>query len=135
MRILLDTNVVLNHLLSRPPWNSDADRIWQAVDHGQLDAIIAATTLTNIAYIARRMIGTPAARVAVQVCLDAFDIAAVDGDLLCQAVAMAGKDLEDDVQILCAVSGNADAIVTRDTSGFRASSIPVLSPVELLQRL
>ena len=81
------------------------------------------------------MIGTPAARAAIQVFLDTFEVVPVDGELLRRAIAMAGSDFEDDVQILCAVSGNADAIVTRDTSGFRASSIPVLSPVDLLQRL
>jgi predicted nucleic acid-binding protein len=132
---LLDTNVVLDHLLNRPPWNVDADRIWRAVDDKRLDAVLAAITLTNIAYVARRRIGTPAARAAVQICLDTFEVVPVDGALLRRAVAFGGRDFEDDVQILCALAGGAEAIITRDREGFRASPLPVLSPAAIVQQL
>ena len=37
MRILLDTNVVLDVLLNREPWVAEASAIWQANDDGRLD--------------------------------------------------------------------------------------------------
>lgn len=35
MRVLLDTNVVLDVLLNRQPWVKDASAIWQANDDGR----------------------------------------------------------------------------------------------------
>lgn len=54
MRVLFDTNIVLDVLLNRQPWVGDASQLWQAHDEGKLEAYLTATTLTNIFYIARR---------------------------------------------------------------------------------
>jgi hypothetical protein len=49
IRILLDTNVVLDALLSRPPWNAEAESIFQANRGGQVEAhfTVTATFLTT----------------------------------------------------------------------------------------
>lgn len=51
---LLDTNVVLDALLDRSPWNIQANAIWQAQLDKRFVAYITATTLTDIFYISRR---------------------------------------------------------------------------------
>ena len=51
---LLDTNVVLDALLDRNPWNIQANAIWQAHLDKQFVAYVTATTLTDIFYISRR---------------------------------------------------------------------------------
>ena len=38
MRVLLDTNVVLDVLLDRHPFVEQSRRIWQAADEGPFDA-------------------------------------------------------------------------------------------------
>ncbi|MCL2415587.1 MAG: hypothetical protein FWD01_02135 [Defluviitaleaceae bacterium] len=38
------------------------------------------------------------------------------------------KDIEDGLQMQCAVDSGVDYIITRDPKGFRFSKIPVLSP-------
>ena len=48
MRILLDTNVVLDVLLKREPWVSEASAIWQANDDGRLVGHLMASALTDI---------------------------------------------------------------------------------------
>ena len=57
IRILLDTNVVLDVLLKREPWVSDASVIWQANDEGRLVGYLMASALTDIFYIACRLAG------------------------------------------------------------------------------
>jgi predicted nucleic acid-binding protein len=47
---------------------------------------------------------------------------------------LASMDFEDNIQIACAIANRLDAIVTRDKK-FQRSSIPVLTPAELLKRL
>jgi predicted nucleic acid-binding protein len=135
MRVLLDTNVVLDALLSRDPWVAEAQMIWAANEEGRLVGHVLASALTDIFYVARRLAGLERARVAVTVCLQAFEICPVDRQALEEAQAMPGNDFEDNLQMTCARLSALDAIVTRDPKGFQDSTLPVLTPAELLEQL
>lgn len=94
-----------------------------------------ATTLTNLFYIARRLVGTDLAMRGVAECLRAFDVIPVDGVILTDATQLPGSDYEDNVAISCAVSSGMDLIVTRNLGDFTHSRVPAVSTGELLQRL
>ena len=132
---LLDTNVVLDALLDRQPWSADAKALWQAHLNNQLAAHITATSLTDVFYISRRHAGRDRAWLAVQACLDQLYIISVGFNELHVATTMGGSDFEDSLQIACAMTAQLDVIVTRDPSGFVASSIPILTPQQMLSRL
>lgn len=134
-RVLLDTNVVLDVLLDRQPWSPKATQIWQAHLAGRVEAHLIATSLTNIFYVSRKLVGRERAWQGVHTCLDQLCIIAVDGAQLQAAVAMGGRDLEDNLQIACATAAQLATIVTRDPAGFTNCPIEVLSPDELLQQL
>lgn len=135
MRVLLDTNVVLDVLLKRDPWQTDASAIWGAVDNGTLTAYLIASSMTDIFYVARRLTDIDRARKAVQVCLDAFNIGAVDRSVLERAQVLSGSDFEDNVQIACAELNELDAIVTRNPADFEGSPIAIWSPAQCLKHL
>jgi len=132
---LLDTNVVLDTLFDRQPWSADAKTLWQAHLNNQLAAYITATSLTDVFYISRRHAGRDRAWLAVQACLDQLYIISVGSNELHVATTMEGSDFEDNLQIACAMAVQLDVIVTRDPSGFVASSIPILTPQQMLSRL
>ena len=48
MRVLLDTNVVLDVLLDREPWNVQANAIWPAHLRNQIAAHMSATSVTDV---------------------------------------------------------------------------------------
>ncbi len=135
MRVLLDTNVILDVLLKREPWVKDASALWQANDEGEIVGYVVASALTDIFYVARRLKGLDDARTAVRLCLEAFEICPVDRHTLEQADALPGNDLEDNLQIACAVMAGLEAIVTRNKGDFKESPVPVLTPTEILARL
>ena len=135
MRVLLDTNVVLDVLLKREPWVNDSAAAWRASDEGRIVGHITATTLTDIFYVSRRLAGIEVARKAVRTCLDAFEVCTVDREALEHAETMAGLDFEDDLQIACAVIANLDAIITRNIADFKGSPTRTFSPSELLAQL
>lgn len=135
MRILLDTNVVLDVLLRREPWQAEAAALWQAVDDGLLTAYVPASAITDVFYVARRLTDLVRARQSVQICLDAFSVAAVDRAVLERAQALSGSDFEDNVQIACAEANGLAAIVTLDPSDYEGSPIAVWSPAECLNNL
>ena len=132
---LFDTNVVLDALLRRAPWDADAAACWRASDDGKIMGCLLASTLTDIFYIARKQKGLSIAHKAMRVCLDAFAICTVDRQALEQAMDLPGSDFEDNLQITCATLANLDVIITRDKDGFRDSIVPALTPAELLTEL
>ncbi len=135
MRVLVDTNVVLDALLKREPWAEAAKSLWEANDDGRVAGYLTASTLTDIFYIARKLSGADTARDAVKLCLEAFEICAVDRSALEEALTLAGNDFEDNLQIACATLSNIEAIVTRNKDDFGASPIQVVTPDELVTSL
>jgi predicted nucleic acid-binding protein len=136
VRVLIDTNIILDFLLQRDPFSQDADQLFQAIDTAKVVGYITATTLTDIFYIARRQTGSiEQARQAVSEILTVMMICPVNRSILEAAFTSGLTDFEDAIQIFCAVDQGLDAIVTRDNQGFLNSSIPVLSIQDLLQRL
>lgn len=135
LRVLFDTNVILDVLLRREPWRSDSRTAWNAHVDGLAEAYVAAISFTNLFFVLRRLTGTENARLAVRACLSTFPVVAVDREVLLIADALHGVDFEDNVQIACARILHLDAIVTRDAAGFEGTSITVLMPAELLEQL
>lgn len=133
MRVLIDTNIILDILQEREPFVEDAARLFERLDGGELEGFIAATTITNIYYIIRKAAGIEAARDAIAQTLIDLQICAVDRDILERASALNFQDFEDAVQHACAVVYNVDAIVTRDLAGFVEAEIPVKLPREILK--
>ncbi|MBX3170264.1 MAG: PIN domain-containing protein [Candidatus Eremiobacteraeota bacterium] len=135
LRVLLDTNVVLDVLLARQPRVNEAAGLWAAADDGRLTGYLPASALTDIYYVANRISGPSRAREAVRLCLTAFEFCPTDRAVLQSAFHRNGPDFEDDVQIASAESARLDAIVTRDGNGFKGSVIPIWSPTQCLQKL
>lgn len=54
MRVLIDTNIVLDFLLEREPFLNDANALLEALRLHKIEGYVTATTLTNIFYIVRK---------------------------------------------------------------------------------
>lgn len=104
MRILIDTNVVLDFLLEREPFVEDAGKLFKKIDADEIEGFIAATTITNIYYIVRKAAGVIAAQDAITQILIDLHICAVDREILEQAIALNFQDFEDAVQCACAIA-------------------------------
>ena len=134
MRVLVDTNIVLDFLLQREQFFQDAELLFQLIDAGQVIGYVTATTLTDIFYISRKHTRSiEQARQAVSETLTAMVICPIDRAVLESAFNSGLVDFEDAVQIFGAVAQGLDAILTRDNKGFLSSPVPVLSVQELQQ--
>ena len=135
MRVLFDTNVVLDHLLEREAYVDTAERLLGLVDTGALEGVICSTTATTIHYLAAKAVGATAAMGYLRELLAIFDVAPVDREVLRAALALGFPDFEDAVLHEAARGAGAAAIVTRNGKDFARSVIPVFSPSELLAAL
>lgn len=132
MKVLFDTNVVLDVLLDREPHTDIAVKLFALVDNGRLEGSICATTVTTIYYIAAKSFGRNRAQNQVRELLGLFSIADVGRDVLDRALDLDFADFEDAVVHEAARASGASAIVTRDGDGFANASLPVFDPHELL---
>ena len=135
MKVLVDTNIILDVLLDREPFVEDGMALFKLIEAGKIQGFIAATTITNIFYILRKMLGRDAAIEAIKRLLLSFELCAVNRQVVEWAINKNLKDFEDGVQAACAVVGCLDVIVTRDTSDFVEVRLPVLSVAEMIERL
>ena len=97
MRVLIDTNVALDVILERQPRLEDLKGVWDACHELKIVGHLVATSLTNLFYVSRRIIGTDKARAGVRMGLATFEIVPVGRPELERADAMAGSDLEDNL--------------------------------------
>jgi predicted nucleic acid-binding protein len=132
VKVLFDTNVVLDVLMQREPHVEAAAKLFSLVDKGRIEGSICATTATTIFYIAAKSFGDRRAREEIRGLLALFDVAAVDKSVLDSALSTGFSDYEDAVVHEAARAIGATAIVTRDREGFSAASIPAMNPDELL---
>lgn len=132
MRVLFDTNVILDVLLEREPHVDAASKLFALVDNGRINGAICATTATTIYYIAAKSFGARRARDQIHGLLGLFEVAPVDRDVLDGALDIDFPDYEDAVVHEAARAAAATVIVTRDRDDFTNSAIPAIDPVELL---
>ncbi|MBN1943408.1 MAG: PIN domain-containing protein [Phycisphaerae bacterium] len=135
MRVLLDTNILLDVLGRREPYYEDAARIWTLAETGKIEAFASAISFTNIFYIVRKFRDLRAARQAVKWMRDVFHVAPCDDTILHQAIDANWRDLEDAVQYFSAWRIEASYIISRNTGDFTKSDTDVLRPEEFLAML
>ena len=132
MRVVFDTNIVLDLLLDREPFSNEAEILFGMVEEGRIVGILSATTLTTIHYLVSKSKGKNETTEIVSSLLKLFEIAGVTRSVLEDALEANDKDYEDSVLYSAAYHSGADLIVTRDRRGFSNSKVSVMNPKELL---
>lgn len=132
MKVLFDTNVVLDVLLAREPFAAVALELFNLADSGRIQGMLCATTVTTIHDLATRAVGRRKAQKHIRDLLGIFEVAPVDRGVLARALDGRFADFEDAVLDEAARAAAVAAIVTRNTKNFAPAAVPVLSPPELL---
>jgi predicted nucleic acid-binding protein len=131
LKILFDTNVVLDVLMDRMPYADAAFELFSKVEDGTVIGYLCGTTITTVFYLASKTIGTTTAREEIRKLLSLFEVAPINRHVLEAALAADFTDFEDAVIHEAACHIGADAIVTRNQKDFKKSIIPVYSSEEL----
>ena len=136
IRALVDTNVLLDYLISRPSFVDAATDLWNANEQGHFEGYIAAISPINVFYVARKLPGgNEVARQTVAGLIAAWHICPVTDAVLQAAVTLPMSDYEDAVQVASAQAQSIDILVTRDQHDFKDAGLTVLSPENFLALL
>lgn len=135
-RILIDTNVLLDYLLTREPFYQDAKNVISVCVDGRVKGCIAAHSISNMFFILRKDYDAKERReVLVNLC-SIFDIEGIDRIKLVSGLQNEDfSDFEDCLQMECAKSYGAEYIVTRNIDDYKASEIKAILPKDYLEML
>lgn len=129
MRILLDTDVLLDVALARKSYAEDSAEVLRWAESGGA-AAVAWHSLTNCAYLLKR-----GGRPFLGRLLRLVEVAPVTTADARRALDLPVSDLEDAFQAAAALAWRADAIVTRNVVDYRRSPILAVTPAQFLKRL
>jgi predicted nucleic acid-binding protein len=135
MRVLLDTDVIIDFLLERKPFFQAASDLLELNANGAFDAYISSITPINVFYIGRKIVGTARTRQGIDDLLKLVRVSPIDDSCLIRALGLPFADYEDAVQHASATAEGLDAIVTRNLDDYKNATLQVFSPADFLKRL
>ena len=135
MKIMCDTNIIIDILLEREPFVDDSYKVLSLCEEHKVNGFISASSITEIYYLVRKYThSTELAYNAVGKVLEIVKICSVTNDDVLTAFQRKAKDFEDCLVATCAKSIHCDYIVTRNKKDFEEFDIPVLTPTEFLEQ-
>ncbi|WGV28565.1 type II toxin-antitoxin system VapC family toxin [Halotia branconii] len=135
MKILLDTNVIIDDALEREPFLAASEQVLVMVEERTIEGYISASIVSNLYYIIRRSRNREWAASYLKQLVTFCRIATVDSHTINMALNVNFKDFEDAIQYSTAVINRLDAIITRNSGDFPVASPRILTPEQLIQEL
>ena len=134
MKLLIDTNVVLDVLLRREPFFRTAAEVLSLTQRDEVWEYVSASAITDIYYIAnKQMKDRDAVRDLLKRLLMVVSVAAVSEREIQNALNLAWGDFEDSVQYSVALLNEMDGIVTRNPSDYQEANIRIWLPEQALE--
>lgn len=134
MTVLIDTNVVIDFLLAREPFNEYADRIFDMCSTKTINGFISAQSFSDLFFILRKGRTTDERRAMLIYICNFLDIVGLDKLNICNALLRFDfADFEDCLQAGCAAECGADYIITRNVKDFLQSGVKAVTPEDFLK--
>jgi predicted nucleic acid-binding protein len=132
-RFFVDTNVLIDFLADREPFATDAARLFDLNHKKKIQLYVSAVSYNNIYYILRQSLTHSATIKILDELNEWTHVIDVTGAVIRQSLTSEFKDFDDAIQYNCAKSlSKIEAIITRDTSDYKKSYLPVLTPKEVV---
>jgi len=131
VKVLIDTNVILDVLLNRAPFVELSANIVSSVEMREIEGYLCATTVTTLDYLISKSKNRQQAKSEIKKLLHLFGISDVNACVLCLAADSEFTDFEDAVLYYSGECTGVDCLVTRNVKDFKHASLPVYTPEEL----
>ena len=135
MKVLFDTNIILDVLLDRKPFSDHASFLMSKVELSEINGFLCATTVTTIHYLLLKHLDKEKAITSIHSIMALFEIASVNRIVIESALKSKFTDFEDSVLHESAKHAGVEYIITRNIKDFKKANIPVFTPTEFLSML
>lgn len=128
-KVFLDTNVILDYLLARTPFDFEAKRFFEAAELGSIELYASALTICNMAYIVRKIKSIQDFNTIATDLSLIMTITPINETIISHALSLGYKDFEDAVQYSSALNElGLTHFITRNKADFQQTFLPVLTP-------
>ena len=135
-KVFLDTNILMDYILFRGEEAPAAEYIFDSSLDLKLTLFIAAHSLTNIFYALRKSFSVAERNQIILNLCALCTVQAVSSENIIKAIDSGyTSDLEDALQIQCAIESDCDYFITRDHELFEKCPVRTLLPHELVREL
>lgn len=132
-KLLIDSNIVLDLLAKREPFNKSAEQIFSLADKNKVELFISSLTFANTNYVLSRLKSAKEAREILRRFRVLVKVVSLNDKIIDLALNdNSFKDFEDGLQYYSAIENDIDIIITRDLKDFKGSKIPVMTSDEYL---
>ena len=135
MKILIDTNIILDVLCNRSDFYKDSLEVFRFCEAGRITGYISALSIPNIVYIMRKELDSEKIKEILTTLTSIFTIIDLRKTDLMKASELNFGDYEDAIQSVCAARTKVNYIVTRNIKDFVNSPVTAIKPPELFERL
>jgi predicted nucleic acid-binding protein len=130
---LLDSDVVLDFLLKRTPFNVVAKELFTLALNEKIEICISSLAIANIYYLLQKVIGKVESLILLREILNFSKILSVGQHEIMEAIISDFLDLEDSIQHQTALNNTKiKGVITRNIKDFKKSKLPVYSPESFL---
>ena len=131
MKIVFDTNIILDVLLNREPFVELSANIVSSVENKKIEGYLCATTITTLDYLISKQTNRNTARTEIQKLLNIFEISEVNSKVLDMSLKSGFRDFEDAVQYYSGECCGVNGFVTRNAKDYKQAKLPIYTPDEL----
>ena len=135
VKILLDTNVILDIALQRYPFFEDSDQVLAIVEQQQLEGYVSASTFSDFYYIIHKERGREWTVDFLRRLATICRIATVNEAAIAIALTANFTDFEDAIQYSNAIINHLDAIITGNPQYYINATLRILTPAQLIEQL
>jgi predicted nucleic acid-binding protein len=132
LKIFIDVNVFIDVMTKRSGWTESLRVLNLARRSPEIESWASALTLPLLYFFRRRVEDEATARADAQAILKGLHLVALSQPILDHALASAGSDFEDNIQLASAESISVNHLITRNKRDFDTTNIAVLTPAEWL---
>ncbi|MDX9845402.1 MAG: PIN domain-containing protein [Tenuifilaceae bacterium] len=127
-RVLLDTNIIIDLLAKREPFDQDARKLFSFADNEKVNLFTSALSIANINYVLLRDKKPEEAKQILRKLKLLVGILSLNEKVISLALNDNNfKDFEDGLQYYSALENNIEIIITRNLKDFENSKIPVMT--------
>ncbi|WP_354635678.1 PIN domain-containing protein [Planktothricoides raciborskii] len=132
MKVLLDTNVIVDVAVERQPYFAASQQVLLKVEQKEIEGYVSPSILSDIYYIVRKARGKDWTIDFLNWLVNVCQIATVNDEAIRVALSANFADFEDAIQYGTAVVNQLEVIVTRNPQDFPVETPRIMTPSELI---
>lgn len=132
MKVLLDSDVILDFFLGRELFYKNSTQIFKLCENKNIEGFTTPVIISNVFYILKKEYGNTFSLECIKDLIEIIDIVNISKNSIQQAIDSEFSDFEDALQSYSAEEYKMDCIITRNTKDYKNSKLKVMIPQDFI---